>query len=111
MGFQEDSFYQEKITKETQNKHFDKSNDPVTVKETIDYKKELLIRLQMMNLKQKGDYMSMLLELGKQENVVVTCVDEKLGDRTICLIQLNTVPVAVSFGIGDDIMNIQNNAA
>ena len=108
---QEDSFYQEKLREETQNKLSDKSNDPVTVKETLDYEKELLTRLQMMNLKEKGDYMSMLLELGKQENVVVTCVNEKLGDMTMCLIQLNTVPVAVSFGIGDDIMNIQNNAA
>jgi len=107
----EDSFYKEKLNEETQNKHLDKSNDPVTIKETLDYKKELLTRLQMMNLKEKGDYMSMLLELGKQENVVVTCVNEKLGDKTICLIQLNTVPVAVSFGIGDDIMNIQNDAA
>merc|ERR1719481_2222063 len=80
---QEDSSYQEKLMEETQNRLFDKSNDPVTVKE-------------------KGDYMSMLLELGKQENVVVTCVNEKLGDMTMCLIQLNTVPVAVavSFGVG-----------
>merc|ERR1719158_1161730 len=108
---QEDSFYQEKLREETQNKLSDKSNDPVTVKETLDYEKELLTRLQIMNLKEKGDYMSMLLELGKQENVVVTCVNEKLGDTTMCLIQLNTVPVAVSFGIGNESMNIQNNAA
>merc|ERR1719481_713157 len=109
--YQEDSFYQEKLVEETQNKLFDKSNVPVTMKETLDYEKELLARLQKMNLKEKGDYMSMLLELGKQEKVVVTCVHEKLGDTTLCLIQLNTVPVAVSLGIGDDSLDIQNDAA
>jgi len=108
---QEDSFYQDKLMEETQNKLSDKSNHPVTVKETLNYEKELLSRLQTMNLKEKGDYMIMLLELGKQENVVVTCVHEKLGDMTMCLIQLNTLPVAVSFGIGDDSANIQNDAA
>merc|ERR1719481_2094468 len=99
---QEDSFYQDKLMEETPNKLSDKSNHPVTVKETLNYEKELLSRLQTMNLKEKGDYMIMLLELGKQENVVVTCVHEKLGDMTMCLIQLNTLPVAVavSFGVG-----------
>merc|ERR1719481_2511006 len=99
---QEDSFCQEKLMEETKNKLLDRSNDPMAIKETVDYEKELLTRLQMMNFKEKGDYMSMLLELGKQENVVVTCVSEKLGDMTMCLIQLNTVPVAVavSFGVG-----------
>merc|ERR1719481_685597 len=100
--YQEDSFYQEKLVEETQSKLLDRSNVPETMKETLEYKKELLARLQKMNLKEKGDYMNMLLELGKQENVVVTCVSEKLGDMTMCLIQLNTVPVAVavSFGVG-----------
>merc|ERR1719347_53373 len=108
---QENSFKQDKLMEETQNKLLDRSDDPVAIRKTLDYEKELLSRLQNMNLKEKGDYMSMLLELGKQEKVVVTCVSEKLGDMTMCLIQLNTVPVAVSFGIGDDSINIQNDAA
>jgi len=57
------------------------------------------------------DYVSMLKELGKEQKFVVTCVEEKLDDLTQCLIQLSTVPVAVSYAIGTDFETVQNNAA
>ena len=55
--------------------------------------------------------MGMLVELGKEQNFVVTCVQEKQKYLIECLVQLNTIPVAVSCAIGTDLKTVENNAA
>ena len=53
----------------------------------------------------------MLEELGKEQKFVVTNVEEKSDDYIQSLVQLSTVPVAVSYAIGTDYKTIHNNAA
>ena len=59
-----------------------------------------LASLHMTSLKGRtGDYVSMLGELGKEQKFEVTYVEveEKCDDdSTQCLVQLSTLPVAVS---------------
>jgi len=73
---------------------------------------QLVACLQMTNLKEKrNDFMNILKEVAKQEKLTVTCVEEKIGNLAQCLIQLNTLPVAVSGGIGNDFEEVQEGAA
>jgi len=73
---------------------------------------QLVSCLQTTNLNEKrNDFMNILNEVGNQEKLVVTCVEEKIGNLVQCLIQVNTVPVAVSGGIGYDFEEVQEVAA
>jgi len=63
-------------------------------------------------LKEKTrDYITMLNELGKEQKIVVTHVEERSEDNIQCLVQLSTVPVAVGYAIGTDSETIHNEAA
>jgi len=74
-----------------------------------------LAKLHMTSLKGKGiDYVVMLGELGKEQKFEVTYVEveEKNDDDQIqCLVQLSTLPVAVCYGVGNDIKSANNDAA
>lgn len=71
-----------------------------------------LAKLRSAYLKdQTQDYMRMLVELGKEQKFVVACVQEKHDDLIMCLVQLNTVPVAVSCAIGTELKTVEKNAA
>jgi len=63
-------------------------------------------------LKEKTrDYITMLNELGQEQKIVVTHVEERSEDNIQCLVQLSTVPVAVGYAIGTDSETIHNEAA
>ena len=81
-------------------------------KEIVSQTRNELAKLRRAYLKDKSqDYMGMLVELGKEQNFVVTCVQEKQKYLIECLVQLNTIPVAVSCAIGTDLKTVENNAA
>ena len=110
----EDSFDKGRVTDKVTDENFSNLNKvPVSsekISEIVD--EQLVSSLQTTNLKEnRKDFMCILNEVGKQEKLVVTCVEEKIGNLTQCLIQLNTVPVAVSCGIGKDIEKVQESAA
>merc|ERR1719341_349205 len=68
--------------------------------------------LHKICLKEKTrDYITMLAELGKEQKFVVTHVEERSEDCIQCLVQLSTVPVAVSYAKGTDSETIHNEAA
>ena len=111
----EDSFEKGRVTadKVTEENFSNKNKFPVSsekISEIVDV--QLVSSLQTTNLKEnRKDFMCILNEVGKQEKLIVTCVEEKIGNLTQCLVQLNTVPVAVSCGIGKDIEKVQESAA
>jgi len=86
------------------------SASPEKLFENVD--QQLVACLQTINLTEKrNDFMNILKEVGKQEKLKVTCVEEKIGNLAQCLIQLNTIPVAVSGGIGNNFEEVQEVAA
>merc|ERR1711881_84429 len=61
-----------------------------------------------------GDFVKILADLGQEQQFEVTYVDvdEKSdGDEVQCLVQLSTLPVAVCYGVGEDIASANNDAA
>ena len=61
-----------------------------------------------------SDFVKILADLGQEQQFEVTYVDvdEKSdGDEVQCLVQLSTLPVAVCYGVGEDIASANNDAA
>ena len=61
-----------------------------------------------------SDFVKILAELGQEQQFEVTYVDvdEKTdSDEVQCLVQLSTLPVAVCYGVGEDIISANNDAA
>jgi len=81
-------------------------------REIVSETRNELAKLRSAYLRDKSqDYMRMLVELGKEQKFVVACVQEKHEDLIMCLVQLNTVPVAVSCAIGTELKTVEKNAA
>jgi len=110
----EDSLDKERTVDQVTEKTLSDVNKTSVSSEKLDeiINQQLVPCLQTTNLKEKrNDFMNILNEVGKEEKLVVTCVEETIGNLVQCLIQLNTVPVAVSCGIGNDSEEVQAVAA
>lgn len=74
-----------------------------------------LYALQSTSIKGKSsDFVKILVELGQEQQFEVTYVDvdERTdSDEVQCLVQLSTLPVAVCYGVGEDITSANNDAA
>merc|ERR1712179_495884 len=110
----EDSLDEERTVDKVTEKTLSDVNKTSASSEKLDeiINQQLVPCLQTTNLKEKrNDFMNILNEVGKKEKLVVTCVEEKIGNLVQCLIQLNTIPVAVIGGIGNDFEEVQAVAA
>jgi hypothetical protein len=61
-----------------------------------------------------SEFVKILADLGQEQQFEVTYVDvdEKTdSDEVQCLVQLSTLPVAVCYGVGEDITSANNDAA
>ena len=61
-----------------------------------------------------SDFVRILADLGQEQQFEVTYVDvdERTdGNEVQCLVQLSTLPVAVCYGVGEDITSANNDAA
>ena len=61
-----------------------------------------------------SDFVKMLVDLGQEQQFEVTYVDvdEKTDSGEVqCLVQLSTLPVAVCYGVGNDVETANNDAA
>ena len=61
-----------------------------------------------------SDFVRILADLGQEQQFEVTYVDvdERTdGNEVQCLVQLSTLPVAVCYGLGEDIITANNDAA
>ena len=61
-----------------------------------------------------SEFVKILADLGQEQQFEVTYVDvdEKTDSGEVqCLVQLSTLPVAVCYGVGEDITSANNDAA
>jgi hypothetical protein len=74
-----------------------------------------LYALQCTSIKGKSsDFVRILTDLGQEQQFEVTYVDvdeRSDSDEVQCLVQLSTLPVAVCYGVGEDLISANNDAA